>query len=107
MFSSGIIPCEFNVVVLPDPVEEKTKGGLILSDETRERNKHSATKATLVALSPMAFDESIWPVGVAKPEPGARVLIAKHAGTFCDGADGQEYRIVKDKDVVALIEDEA
>lgn len=101
---SGITPMEFNVVVLPDPVDERTKGGLILSDETRERNKHAATKGTLVALAPMAFDESVWPAGEAKPKPGTRVLIAKHAGTFCDGADGREYRIVKDKDVVAMIE---
>lgn len=105
MNTSGIIPMEFNVLIRPDPVEERTKGGLILSDETKDRQKHAATKGTILALSPLAFDDSVWPADAEKPKPGCRVLIAKHSGTFCEGVDGVEYRLVKDKDIVAQIEE--
>lgn len=102
---SGIHPVEYNVVIKPDPVEQKTKGGLILSDETLERNKHASTKGTLVALAPLAFDDAIWPSDTQKPQPGARVLISRYAGTFCEGLDGEEYRVVKDKDVMAIMDE--
>jgi co-chaperonin GroES (HSP10) len=101
--SSGYTPCEFNVLILPDPVEEKTTGGLILASDTLERNKHAATKGTIVASAPLAFNEDIWPMDMPRPEPGQRCLISRHAGVFIDGEDRVEYRIVKDKDVVALI----
>jgi len=101
--SSGLTPCEFNVLVRQDPVEEKTKGGLYLSDEVRDRRKHSAQRATIVAVAPLAFNEDVWPGGTKKPQPGERCLIARHAGVFVEGEDGVEYRVVKDKDIVALI----
>lgn len=101
--SSGLEPCEFNVVILPDPVEEKTKGGLLLSDETRERQKYGAQRGTIVAVAPLAFNEDIWPGETPRPEQGRRCLIARNAGVFVEGDDGKEYRVVKDKDVVALI----
>lgn len=104
MNTSGINPCEFNVLVLPDPVEQKTKGGLILSDETMDRHKHAGTFGTLVALAPLAFNADIWPENKPRPEPGTRVLVAKHAGTFCVAPDGVEYRVVKDRDIVAVME---
>ena len=101
--TSGLMPCEFNVVILPDPIEERTKGGLILAEDTKERNKHAAQRGTIVAVAPLAFDDAIWPDNAPRPAAGQRCLIAKHAGVFVEGADGVEYRIVKDKDVVALI----
>lgn len=106
MNTSGITPMEFNCLILPDPVEEKTAGGLILSDETKDREKHAATKGVLVAMSPLAFNADVWPADVPRPNPGTRVMVTKHSGTFAKGVDGKEYRIVKDKDVVAMIEDQ-
>ena len=52
---SGVIPVEYNIIVRPDPVEEKTKGGLYIPDEHREREEWASTKATVMAMSPMAF----------------------------------------------------
>lgn len=100
---SGIRPIEFNVLIKPDAVENKTAGGLYLSDETQDREKHKATRGTIVALSPMAFNEDVFPPDMEKPQPGQRVCIALHAGAFVEGMDGEQYRIVKDKDVTGLI----
>lgn len=100
---SGIRPVEFNVLIKQDAIEEKTRMGLIKPDDMVEREKHGQTRGVIVAISPLAFNEDIWPAGMSRPEPGNRVAFAKHAGTFITGDDGQEYRVVKDKDVVAII----
>lgn len=100
---SGIHPVEFNVLVRQDSVDEKSKGGLFKPHDVVEREKHSQTLGYIVAVSPLAFNEDVWPGGLDKPKPGDRVAFARHAGTFIDGLDGVEYRIVKDKDVVAMI----
>ena len=103
MNESGIEPIEYNVLIDQDAVETKTKGGLIKPDEILERDKHGQTRGTIIAVSPMAFSFDDWPDGVAKPQPGDKVAIAKHSGVFITGNDGKEYRVVKDKDIVAVI----
>jgi co-chaperonin GroES (HSP10) len=100
---SGIQPLEFNVLIDQDPTDEKTKGGLLKPQDAIERDKHAQTRGTIVAISPMAFDDSIFPTEMERPKPGQRVAFARHAGVFVTGEDGKEYRVVKDKDVVALI----
>ena len=106
MNTSGITPIEFNVLVKQDATESTTKHGLHLPDEVTERNKHGQTRGVIVAVSALAFNDDIWPGDVPRPQPGQRIAFAKHAGIFVDGIDGEEYRVVKDKDVVALIEAE-
>lgn len=103
---SGIYPTEYNVLVLPDPVEEKTKGGIILSDVTKEADKHAAVKGTLIAVSKLAFTYEDAPDWVHyKPKPGQKVLIARYGGNLFKGNDGKEYRLLKDKDILATIGD--
>ena len=102
--TSGITPVEFNVLVKQDATESQTKGGLYRPDETMDREKHGQTRGVLVAISALSFNEDIWPTGLDKPQPGQRVAFAKHAGVWVTGEDGAEYRVIKDKDVVALID---
>lgn len=97
-----MIPLEFNVILKQDPVEEKTRGGLLLTADAQDRGKHQATRGTIVSLSPLAFNEDIWPGDQPRPEPGSRVLFAQHAGMFVKD-EGEEFRIVKDRDIVAVL----
>lgn len=99
---SGIEPTEFNCVVHAPKVEEKTKGGVILPDQHREREELASIDATLMAASPLAFTYETWPDEDMKPKPGDRVVIAKYAGSVVKGADGEDYRIIKDKDILAI-----
>lgn len=101
--TSGISPVEFNVVLRQETIEARTKGGLMRPDEVIEREKHAQTRGVIVAVSPMAFNADVWPGGMTPPGPGSAVAFARHAGTFIDGIDGVEYRVVKDKDIVAVI----
>lgn len=93
---------EFNVLVDQDKTEEKTAGGLYLSQDVQERGKHQQTFGTIIDVAPLAFNEDIWPPDMERPKPGDRVMFAQHAGTFAK-FDGKEYRVIKDRDVVAVI----
>lgn len=97
----GIHPVEYKVLVRPDPVEEKSKSGIILSvGEAKEREQMAQVKGTLIAIGGNAFED--WRGKV--PQPGDRVMIAKYAGLVCRGEDNSEYRLCNDKDVSAVLD---
>src|SRR5262245_14992289 len=102
---SGVYPTEYKVLVRPVKVEEKTKGGIILPDEHKDREQFAQMEGVLIAASPLAFsyaNASEW--GEAeKPKPGDKVLFAKFAGAAIKGRDGESYRIINDKDLSAVL----
>src|SRR5690554_8029371 len=106
---SGISPTEFTVMVLPKPVEERSAGGIIIPDMTKDSEKYAQVEGTIVARSPLAFTYATaaeWEAaGATPPKPGDRVLHAKYAGVRVKGRDGVEYLLVKDKDITATIEE--
>lgn len=106
MNNSGITPVEYNVLIKQDDVTEKTSGGVIMPDDYRDRQEHGSTKGVIVAVSPMAFNFEDWPTDQPKPSEGQRVVFGRHCGAFVEGNDGERYRVVKDKDVIAVIENE-
>lgn len=99
---SGWTPIEYNVLVKQAETEEATSGGVFLPGEIQDRNMYAETHGTIVALSPMAFRFEDWPDGTPLPSVGQDILFTKHAGAFVDGDDGAKYRVIKDKDVVAV-----
>ncbi len=99
---SGLLPSEYNVVVKPDPVEEVTKGGIILPVSTTDRDKLAADEGTLVAVSPHAFSYADWPEGQKPPQVGDRVVFARYAGSLIKRGD-TDYRVIKDKDIIAVV----
>jgi chaperonin GroES len=99
---SGIFPTEYKVLVSPVVVEEKSKGGIILPDEKKERDQFAQMEGVLVALSPLAFTYDDWKEA-KPPKVGDRVLFAKYAGTVVKGKDGKDYRLANDKDVAAVL----
>ena len=103
MNNSGIIPLDMRVLVKPDAVEEVTKGGIILAASVVEQEKYATVKATLVASGVNAFAEARSNPEFTPPKPGDRVMIAKYGGVNIKGDDGDEYRIMNDADVVALL----
>jgi chaperonin GroES len=103
---SGIVPMDLRILVRPDTVEEKSKGGIIIPESAQEKEKYAQCKATVVAIGENAFEEaaSRSPAFV-KPQPGTRVLIAKYGGVLLKGNDGVEYRIMNDEDIIARLEE--
>lgn len=101
---SGIVPLDLRVLVRPDPVEELTKGGIILIATDQE--KYAQCKATLIEAGENAWEEAASrSPHFTKPGPGDRILIAKYGGILLKGNDGVDYRIMNDEDVVARLEE--
>jgi co-chaperonin GroES (HSP10) len=103
--TSGIVPTEFKVLILPKEVEEVTKGGIILAKQTTETEKYATIEGEIIAMSHLAFTYATadeW--GNNKPRPGQRVIFAKYAGVRHKAKDGKEYLLVNDKDIVATVE---
>ena len=100
---SGIEPTEYNVLVDVHEIEDKV-GSILLADDTKTRKQAMATKGTLVAVSPLAFTYETWPEGARVPQVGDTVVMTKAAGVMVEGADGKEYRLLKDKDIAAVME---
>lgn len=101
----GIHPSEYNVLIAPEDTEEVTRGGIIIAASIKDQNDISTMKGRLVAVSPHAFTYAqSWPGGTC-PKVGDAVLFAKYAGTLVGGSDGREYRLAKDKDVAAILEE--
>ena len=101
--TSGWRPLDVRVMVKPDAVSDKI-GGIFIPDQVKEQDRFAQTKATLVAVGANAWCEAKAGKGFVAPEPGARVLIAKYGGILFKGDDGDDYRIMNDLDVTAVME---
>jgi chaperonin GroES len=100
----GISPTEYRVLVLPKPVDEVSKGGIIIPDQVKEQNQFAQMEGTIVAASPLAFTYAEWPEGASIPRAGDRVLFGKYSGAIVKGRDGKDYRLVNDRDITAVLE---
>ena len=116
-----IKPTEFKVLIKPDKVEEKTEGGLFLTEQTRDKQQFSVDRGEVVAHGEGFFSDLPGP----KPKIGDKVLFNRYAGTLFDVwediPDGEErtmheialkmtkrripYRLINDKEVFAILEE--
>lgn len=101
--TSGISPTEYNVLVECREADTVTAGGIQLPDSVIARKQAMMTRATLIAVSPLAFTYERWPDGARPPQVGDTVIITKAAGVEVEGLDGKVYRMMKDKDIGAVI----
>ena len=98
----GFYPVEYNVVIAPEVMETTTKSGLIIPATAKEKEDAAQVWGLLVSTSPLAFNYDKWPEDSRPPKPGDTVLYAKYGGTLVTGDDGREYRVLKDKDCIAI-----
>jgi chaperonin GroES len=94
-----IRPLQDRIVVRPLDSEEKTAGGIILPDTAKEK----PMQGEVVAVGPGKFVES---KGDRVPPPlkaGDKVIYGKYAGAEVR-IDGDEYKILEVKDVLAKLE---
>lgn len=99
------------VIVKPDKVELKSKGGIVLAiDEKREQA--SAQKGTVVGVGNMAWKNTLYGYGLEGWEPwckvGDRVFFARYSGkSFRDDENPTDiYTIMNDEDIQCLIVEE-
>ena len=107
--TSGFIPLDKRVLVLPDQVAEKA-GSIFLPDSRKEQDKWAQARGTLIAIGETAWSEAVddarrHGAEFSPPIEGDRILFAKYGGVLVNGSDGREYRIMNDEDVVARLDE--
>lgn len=98
----GIYCIEYKVLVRPKKAETVTKGGIALPDMVVEKDQHAAMEGVICGMSPLAFSYEEWPATARKPQMGDTVVFARYSGISQRGNDGVEYRIMNDRDIVAV-----
>ena len=100
------------VIVRADPVEEMSKGGIVLQVDTK-RESAAAQRGTVYDVGEMAWKNDLYGYGKPGWEPwvkkGDRVYFARYAGkTLRDNENGLEvvYFILNDEDIQCLILEE-
>ena len=98
---SGINPVGWRILVKPKEVMEKSKGGIILNTESnKEREQMGNTTGIVIAMGDQCYtDEREHWCGV-----GDKVIFAKYAGLLYRGKDGNNYRLINDKDVTGTLD---
>jgi co-chaperonin GroES (HSP10) len=92
------------VVIPAQPPKLVGKLGLIIAtDDSRDRMGLAAQVGRIVAASPIAFNYDAWPAGTTPPGVGDIVWFARYSGGEVEGLDGRTYRVIKDKDITAVI----
>ncbi len=93
----NIKPLSDRVVLKHLEAEEKTKGGIILTAGAKEKPQ----EAEILAVGPGAIvDGKTVPMQV---KVGDKVIYSKYSGTEVK-LDGEEYVIVKESDILAIVE---
>ena len=88
----NVKPLSDRVLVLPNPAEEKTAGGLIIPDTAKE----NPLAGKVVAVGPGTSEIKM------EVKVGDEVLYGKYAGTEIH-IDGKDYLIMKQQDILAII----
>lgn len=97
-------PTGWRLVVLPYRGTVKSKGGILLADQTIERQQLTTVCAYVLAVGDLAYkDEAKFPKGAWCKE-GDWVVFGRYAGARIT-IDGGEIRILNDDEILARIND--
>ena len=88
----NIKPLSDRVVILPNPAEEKTAGGLFIPDTAKEKPLAGKVVAVGPGTSEVKMEVSV----------GDQVLYGKYSGTEIN-IDGKDYLIMRQNDILAII----
>ena len=107
MNDSGINPAGHRVLILVENETEDEKAlrkaGLIMAETTKQRHHLAQMAGIVVAVGKTAWVDF-------KSEPwatvGDRVMFSKYSGVILRGKDNNQYRMVNDEDIVAILDPE-
>lgn len=91
-------PLGDRIIIKPLEPENKTKGGIVLPDTVKEKPQEG--KVVAVGKGKVLDNGT-----VQKPEvkEGDTVLYGKYSGTEVTTKDGEEYLIVREEDILAIV----
>ncbi len=97
-------PTGWRILVLPYKGQGKTKGGVILTDETMQERTYTTVTGLVLKVGPDAYkDEKRFPNG-----PWCKVndwiIFGRYAGSRF-GIEGGEVRILNEDEIIAVVKD--
>ena len=96
-------PTGWRMLVLPFKMKEKTKGGVILAEDTLERQQVASQVGLVMAMGPQCYkDKERYPEGPWCKEKDW-VMFARYAGSRIK-IEGGEMRLLNDDEVLATID---
>ena len=97
-------PSGWMLLVLPFTPKEKTKGGIIIAQESLDKARIATNCGYVVKMGPMAYgDKEKFPTG-AWCKQGDWVIFARYAGSRLP-IEGGEVRLLNDDEVLGTIKD--
>ena len=96
-------PRGWRMLVLPFKMKEKTKGGVILAEDTLERQQVASQVGLVMAMGPQCYkDKERYPEGPWCKEKDW-IMFARYAGSRIK-IEGGEMRLLNDDEVLATID---
>ena len=96
-------PTGCRMLVLPFKMKEKTKGGVILAEDTLERQQVASQVGLVMAMGPQCYkDKERYPKGPWCKEKDW-IMFARYAGSRIK-IEGGEMRLLNDDEVLATID---
>lgn len=99
-----ITPLLHYVLIKLDPVEEVTKGGIIIPDEATKKERKATETGTVVVIGPTAFEG----LGGSRDciKVGQKILINRYSGKDVTDPDTNEkFVVVNDSDILVVFGD--
>ena len=98
------VPSGWRLLVLPFTPKEKTKGGIIIAQESLDKARIATNCGYVVKMGPMAYgDKDKFPTGPWCKQ-GVWVSFARYAGSRLP-IEGGEVRLLNDDEVLGTIKD--
>jgi chaperonin GroES len=97
-------PTGWRIAILPYRGAEKSKGGIVLAEETQKRTQLATTCGYVLKMGNLAFsDESKFPNGPWCKQ-GDWIIFGRYAGSRIT-IDGGEIRILNDDEIIGILND--
>tara|TARA_R100001591_G_scaffold18554_1_gene25280 strand:+ start:1052 stop:1468 length:417 start_codon:yes stop_codon:yes gene_type:complete len=98
-------PTGWRLVLFPLKLNNKTKSGLYLTDDTVAESQMTTNICKVLKVGPLAYkDKERYPDGKPWCKEGDWVLITSYAGSRIKIEDG-ELRIVNEDEIIATVDD--
>lgn len=95
-------PVGWRIAILPYRGPQKTKGGIVLAEETQKKTQLATTVGYVLRVGELAYaDESKFPNGPWCKE-GDWIIFGRYAGSRIN-IDGGEIRILNDDEIIGRI----
>jgi len=97
-------PTGWRILILPFKMKEKTKGGILMGQDTLERQQVASQCGNVLAVGPHAYkDKDRFPNG-AWCKVGDWVMFARYAGSRIE-IEGGEVRLLNEDEILATVQD--